>query len=62
VAPVKLVLDAGGAARAFSRPEEHGDGPTWVERNLLVIDSYNFLVTGNGIQTGERLAGILTAP
>lgn len=56
VAPVKLVLDAGGAARAFSRPES-GE---WIERDPLAIDTYDFLVTGNSQVTVDKLSEILT--
>lgn len=59
VAPVKLVLDAGGDARAFSRPEER-NGPAWIERDPLAIDSYDFLITGNSKATVDKLSNMLT--
>ena len=55
VAPVKLVLDAGGAAAAFSRPR-YGE---WIECDPLAIDTYDFLVTGNSLATVETLTEIL---
>ena len=56
VAPVLLVLKAGGAARAFTRQ----DG-TWFEKDPLDVMSYHFLVTGNSQKTVDRLSEILTS-
>lgn len=57
VAPVILVLMAGGAACAFSRTEE-GE---WFKRDPLDVYSYDFLVTGNSVETVETLSQILTS-
>jgi len=55
VAPVLLVLEAGGAARAFSVEQ---DGKL-KERDPLDVFSYHFLVTGNSQATVDELSGAL---
>jgi fructose-1,6-bisphosphatase/inositol monophosphatase family enzyme len=56
VAPALLVVAAGGAAKAFTR--QNGK---WKERDPLDPMSFRFLVTGNNVETVERLSKILTS-
>lgn len=53
-APVLLVLEAGGAARAFST-----DGQYFIEQHPLDVMSYRFLVTGNNQETVDTLSTAL---
>ncbi|MDO8591183.1 MAG: inositol monophosphatase family protein [bacterium] len=55
VAPVLLVLQAGGAARAFSI-EPSGN---FKEQDPLDVFSYHFLVTGNSQETVDELSRVL---
>jgi len=68
VCGVKLVLNAGGAARAFAvfeeRVETTGHPPALVlePRNPLDVMSYDILVCGNSCETVDSLVECLPLP